>query len=186
MFFPEHHCSFWLHSTLNICTIVKRSISYFNIVSYFLLFSCEMFFPLLYSPSFKGWFFCLFVSWRMDAIKKKMQAMKVEKGGGILSSYSPYFSQTISSRQIHGSNTKPLTHVWKEWIGRGPRSFPVVLSGSNSLPPQALTIPSLTLSSLCVAGIAWTRLHVSKLKGEEGGAKQDDSKKRASLFQCVF
>jgi hypothetical protein len=28
--------------------------------------------------------------------------------------YSPYFSQTISSRQIHGSNTKPLTHVLKE------------------------------------------------------------------------
>jgi hypothetical protein len=43
------------------------------------------FFP----SSFKGWFF-LFVSWRMDAIKKKMQAMKVEKGGGrrLFPSYS--------------------------------------------------------------------------------------------------
>ncbi len=137
-------------------------------------------------PFFKGWFFCLFVSWRMDAIKKKMQAMKVEKGGGLFPLYTLHiFHRPFHSDKFMGQ-IQSLLPISKGWIERGPRSFPVVLSSYNSL-PQALTASLLLLfPSLCVAGIACPHFHVCKLKGEEVEPNKTTARKKQASSNVYF
>jgi hypothetical protein len=112
------------------------------------------------------------------------------RGRGLFPSYSLYFSQTISSRQIHGSNTKPFTH--RERMNRKrPTLFYcrlIWLQATNSPPSSLTTYLLLLFPSLCVAGTAWplATLTCMQAEGRRRWSQTDDSKKKARLPMYSF